>query len=155
MRTPLFRPFRPARLLLPVTTTTVLALTAGLLPAQALEPSPGSSGSGDSVIPQRGNGGYDVARYDIDLLYRPQRKRIAATTTVTATATQDLSSFNLELEGLEVRAVGARIPASPPPVARWPFGQVAVADAAPCFGTETVSVATAAEAAPALMSSSR
>jgi aminopeptidase N len=85
-------------------------LTAGTLvflssPAQALEPTPGSASSGDSVIPKRGNGGYDVDNYDIDLRWRAATRTIVATTAIKATATQDLSAFNLELQDLEVRDI--------------------------------------------------
>jgi aminopeptidase N len=85
-------------------------LTAGTLvvlssPAQALEPTPGSASSGDSIIRMRGNGGYDVDNYDIDLRWRPATRTIVATTAIRATATQDLSAFNLELQDLEVRDI--------------------------------------------------
>jgi aminopeptidase N len=85
-------------------------LTAGTLvllssPAQALEPTPGSASSGDSVIPKRGNGGYDVDHYDIDLRWRAATRTIVATTAIKSTATQDLSAFNLELQDLEVRDI--------------------------------------------------
>ena len=73
--------------------------------AQALEPTPGARGSGDSILPLRGNGGYDVAHYDIDLTWRPATRRIVATTRIRATAEQDLSSFNLDLEKLDVRDI--------------------------------------------------
>ena len=82
-----------------------VALTVLPLPAQALEPSPGSPSSGDSVIPARGNGGYDVDHYDIALRWRASSHGIAATTSVRATARKDLSAFNLELQGLTVRDV--------------------------------------------------
>jgi aminopeptidase N len=85
-------------------------LTAGTLvllssPAQALEPTPGSASSGDSIIRMRGNGGYDVDHYDIDLRWRPATRSIMATTGIKATATQDLSAFNLELQDLAIRDI--------------------------------------------------
>lgn len=83
---------------------TVAALTLGQTPAQAL-PAPGSPDSGDSVIAAHGNGGYDVKHYDIDLRWRPAARTIAASTAVRATATQDLASFNLDLQGLQVRSI--------------------------------------------------
>ena len=86
-------------------TVVVLALALLPLPAQALVAGPGSPSSGDSVLPARGNGGYDVKHYDIDLRWRADSRSIAATATVRATATQDLSSFNLDLEGLTVRGI--------------------------------------------------
>jgi aminopeptidase N len=89
----------------PLSLLAVAAVALLPLPAQALEPAPGSPSSGDSVIPERGNGGYDVGHYDIDLRWAAASRRIAATAAVRSTATQDLSAFNLELEGLTVRAV--------------------------------------------------
>jgi len=94
------------RLSLPtVSLLTALTLALSLVPAHALDPEPGSASSGDSVLPRRGNGGYDVADYDIDLRWRPASRSVVASTAVTATATQDLSSFNLELEQLTVDAI--------------------------------------------------
>jgi aminopeptidase N len=89
---------------------TLTLLAAGALaiphaPAAALEPSPGSASSGDSIIRMRGNGGYDVGHYDIDLRWRAGSRSIAATTAVHARATKDLSSFNLDLEQLKVRGI--------------------------------------------------
>ncbi len=86
----------------------VAGLTVGLLPAQALEPTPGSSGSGDSILPELGNGGYDVRQYDIDLTWRANVEKIDARTTIRAVATQDLSAYNLELAGLDIRRITVR-----------------------------------------------
>src|SRR5689334_12239126 len=66
---------------------------------------PGSSGVGDPYFPLEGNGGYDVAHYDLALTYDPARRALSGTTTVTATATANLSRFDLDLSGLTVRAV--------------------------------------------------
>jgi aminopeptidase N len=91
--------------------TVAAALAVGHVPAAANAPSPGSSGSGDSLVPQRGNGGYDVKHYDIDLRWAPRSRTIRATTAVRARATQHLSSFSLELEDLDVDRItvnGAR-----------------------------------------------
>ena len=52
-----------------------------------------------------GNGGYDVRHYDIDIDVDPVTNTISAQTTITAEATGDLTSFNLDLSGLEVHAV--------------------------------------------------
>lgn len=89
---------------------TLPALLAGALalshaPAQALEPTPGSASSGDSLIGGRGNGGYDVDHYDIDLRWRAASRSIAGTTAVRATATQDLSRFNLDFQDLRIRSI--------------------------------------------------
>jgi aminopeptidase N len=81
------------------------ALACPLVPAQALQPNEGSSTSGDSILPARGNGGYDVQDYDIDLRWRPGSRTIVARTAVEAVATQPLTAYNLGLEGLTVRSI--------------------------------------------------
>lgn len=65
----------------------------------------GSAGLGDSFYPLLGNGGYDVIHYEIALDVDPAANAIEATTMLTALATQDLSSLNLDLSGLDVEAV--------------------------------------------------
>ena len=77
----------------PATTTTVAAAT------------PGADGLGDSFYPKMGNGGYDVAHYDIDLDVDPAQNTIEAVTTITAAATQSLSSFNLDFTGLVIEGI--------------------------------------------------
>ncbi len=83
-----------------------LAAVAALsLPTVAhAEPAPGDSGAGDPYFPGYGNGGYDVARYLLRLDYGVVTKRIKGDATIKATATQDLSRFNLDLE-LAARSV--------------------------------------------------
>ncbi|MFG1950079.1 M1 family metallopeptidase [Micromonospora sp. NPDC048830] len=81
------------------------------LPAESEQPTrvrqfePGAAGVGDDYFPKYGNGGYDVTRYIVKVRYDPARDRLSGTTTVQATATTDLSSFNLDLAGLSVREV--------------------------------------------------
>jgi aminopeptidase N len=75
----------------------ILAGTAG---AAAFEP--GSSGLGDPFFPNAGNGGYDVSHYSLTLGYEPTSNQLAGTAVVTATATQDLSRFNLDLRGFSI-----------------------------------------------------
>jgi len=69
-------------------------------------PVEGADGAGDPYYPRAGNGGYDVAGYDIDLHYEPATDRLDGRTTVTATATVALRTFNLDLRlpatGVEV-----------------------------------------------------
>ena len=65
----------------------------------------GADGLGDKLYPQLGNGGYDVQHYDITLRFSPAENHIAATTVISAAATDDLSSFNLDLYGLSVSSV--------------------------------------------------
>jgi len=52
-----------------------------------------------------GDGGYDVARYVLTITYDAKSGVIDADDVVTATATQSLSSFTLDLVGLTVRSV--------------------------------------------------
>lgn len=66
---------------------------------------PGAAGAGDPYFPTYGNGGYDVGQYGIKVRYDPARDELSGTTTVQATATTDLSAFNLDLAGLTVRSV--------------------------------------------------
>jgi aminopeptidase N len=64
----------------------------------------GSDGIGDPYLPKAGNGGYDVASYDLDLRYQPKDDTLTGTATITATATADLSQFNLDLKDLAVQS---------------------------------------------------
>lgn len=81
-------------------------LLAAPLPAQTLDaPSAGSPGVGDSYFPGLGNGGYDALDYDLTIEFRPKGGSIDGLTRIRARATQALSAFNLELDGLEVLAV--------------------------------------------------
>ncbi len=82
--------------------TTTTATTAG---GTADDPHPGAAGAGDSYYPDIGNGGFDVGHYQLDLRWDPGARRLSGTTTVTATASQDLSSFALDLVGMEVSRV--------------------------------------------------
>ncbi|MGZ3145867.1 M1 family metallopeptidase [Lentzea chajnantorensis] len=59
----------------------------------------------DPYYPTDGNGGYDVAHYDVTLTYDPAIRFLTARTTVRAVATQRLSRFNLDLRGLTVSGV--------------------------------------------------
>jgi aminopeptidase N len=63
---------------------------------------PGSQGLGDPFFPLAGNGGYDVSHYGLDLSYEPGANQLTGTATITATATQDLSSFDLDLRGFTI-----------------------------------------------------
>lgn len=56
----------------------------------------GAPGIGDSYYPLDGNGGYDVAHYDLRLSYDPATDELWGTTTIQATTTQKLSRFNLD-----------------------------------------------------------
>ena len=58
---------------------------------------PGAAGIGDPYYPEFGNGGYDVAHYDIRDAYNPDTGRLTGSTRLQATATKNLSRFNLDL----------------------------------------------------------
>ncbi|MFI6845005.1 M1 family metallopeptidase [Kitasatospora sp. NPDC050467] len=66
------------------------------VPASAAQFGPGAAGIGDPYYPNAGNGGYDVSHYDIRLKYQPVTDELEGTATILATATQDLSRFNLD-----------------------------------------------------------
>ncbi|GAB1821222.1 M1 family metallopeptidase [Herbidospora sp. RD11066] len=65
----------------------------------------GAAGIGDPDFPADGNGGYDVGHYTLALGYDPQSRNLAGTATIDATATQHLSSFNLDLHAFTVSSV--------------------------------------------------
>ena len=80
----------------------LLAVTAAPAAAQF---TPGAAGGGDPFFPSAGNGGYEVRNYDVKLDSQPQNEQLAGDVTITARATQDLSSFNLDLRGFNVATV--------------------------------------------------
>src|SRR5688572_16363832 len=94
-------------------TLTVLAATTvlvGVMPGMAAADdggpgTPGAPGIGDPYYPLDGNGGYDVGHYDLDVTYDPDTDVLTGVATIHAVATQHLSSFNLDFEGLEVRSI--------------------------------------------------
>src|SRR6187549_444582 len=75
-------------------------VTAGA--AAGADFTPGSSGLGDPFFPNAGNGGYDVANYDLELAYDPGTDVLDGKAVVTATATQNLSRFDLDLRGFQI-----------------------------------------------------
>jgi aminopeptidase N len=97
-----------------------------VVPSVAPSFAPGTEGIGDPYFPRYGNGGYDVGGYDLKLTYAPASGQLDGTATITATATQDLSAFNLDLSRLAVskvtvdgqaatsRAVGDELVVTPP-----------------------------------------
>ncbi len=91
-----------------ITVAIATAITAGLVafapPAAASVFSPGAPGIGDPYFPLEGNGGYRPLHYDLNLSYDPATKNLAGVMTLTAVATQNLSSFDLDLQGLNVRS---------------------------------------------------
>ncbi|MEU9174787.1 M1 family metallopeptidase [Streptomyces sp. NPDC048420] len=83
-----------------VLVTTPVALVAVL--GAASPPSPGASGAGDPYFPLAGNGGYHVGHYDLALRYDPGSGHLDGKAVLTARATQRLSRFDLDFEGLTV-----------------------------------------------------
>lgn len=91
-----------------------LLLAAGLTaagPATAAVAAPvaGAQTSGDAMFPNVGNGGYDALDYDVAIAWTPgatlAASTIEATSTMTARAEGELSSFSLDFEGLVVDTV--------------------------------------------------
>ncbi|HEX6354561.1 M1 family metallopeptidase [Actinophytocola sp.] len=72
-------------------------------PAASGEPS--EEGAGDPYYPEDGNGGYDVTAYHVQISYDPSAKKLTGDTLVTAKAAEELTTFNLDLQGLEVSSV--------------------------------------------------
>ena len=66
---------------------------------------PGATGAGDPYFPLDGNGGYDVKHYFLDVAYDPDTDVLDGVATIEARATQNLSSFNLDLVGLTVHSI--------------------------------------------------
>src|SRR4051794_23866233 len=83
-----------------------LVLTAAIAvaaPAAAADRfAPGAPGLGDPFFPDAGNGGYDVSHYGLTLSYEPSSNQLSGTAVVTARATQNLSSFDLDLRGFAI-----------------------------------------------------
>lgn len=67
--------------------------------------SAGAPSVGDPYFPDEGNGGFDVRHYDIAFSYDPAAKRMDATTTITAVATQDLDQFDLDFRGPDISSL--------------------------------------------------
>ncbi|KRB46373.1 M1 family metallopeptidase [Terrabacter sp. Root181] len=83
-----------------VAASALVLVTAG--PAGAVAFSPGAPGAGDPYFPQAGNGGYDVSNYSLSLGYEPSSRQLTGTAVITATATQNLSRFDLDLRGFTI-----------------------------------------------------
>ena len=94
----------PSRVVALLLCALAVALTSAAFasPAGADAFTPGSRGLGDPFFPDAGNGGYNVSNYLLDLSYEPGTNRLAGTATITATATQNLSRFDLDLRGFGI-----------------------------------------------------
>lgn len=104
----------------------------------SFDPQPGSASIGDPYYPALGNGGYHAKHYAIDLAVDMVGNRIQGSTTVDAQATQDLSAFNLDLNGFDVGAV--TVNGQPATVARQD-GELTITPAAPLHQGEHFQVA--------------
>lgn len=83
-------------------------VTAVIVPEEAVgeQAEAGSSGLGDSYYPGFGNGGYDVTHYTLDITVDDMSTSdLTAITTIEATATEDLRSFNLDFIGFRIDSV--------------------------------------------------
>ncbi|HSS36832.1 MAG TPA: hypothetical protein VLR93_11210 [Patescibacteria group bacterium] len=88
-----------------------VAISLLILPGAALAAGPthhykaGSPGAGDPYFPLDGNGGYNVGHYDLAISYDPTTARLKGVATIEAKATQDLSRFDLDFDGLTIRSL--------------------------------------------------
>ncbi|GHE51301.1 metallopeptidase [Streptomyces longispororuber] len=80
--------------------TALTACTGG-----GVQGTPGAAGVRDPYFPKLGNGGYDVRHYGLKLGYDPGSRHLTGTAEITARAAKNLSAFNLDLKGLDVRSV--------------------------------------------------
>ncbi|MDT5028126.1 MAG: hypothetical protein QOE61_4552 [Micromonosporaceae bacterium] len=91
------------------TTTPVLGHratpTAGVVAGPNSSFGPGADGLGDPYYPKAGNGGYHVVNYDLDLRYDPATGKLTGSERITATATANLTQFDLDLKALTVESV--------------------------------------------------
>lgn len=69
------------------------------------EPAAGAAGLGDRYYPGLGNGGYDALHYELDLDIDPALGALDGSVAIRLCPTEALSSFNLDLIGLEVESV--------------------------------------------------
>lgn len=65
----------------------------------------GAASAGDNYVPGHGNGGYRVARYELDLRYRIATNRLSGSATIRARSTQLLERFSFDLVRLRVSKV--------------------------------------------------
>ncbi|WTB12612.1 M1 family metallopeptidase [Streptomyces sp. NBC_00829] len=86
---------------LPLAVVGLLATAAGPAAASTV----GSAGVGDPYFPLAGNGGYHVHHYDLTLGYDPKTRHLDGRAVITASATQRLTRFNLDLKGLKVTSI--------------------------------------------------
>jgi aminopeptidase N len=65
----------------------------------------GATSADDPYIPDSGNGGYRISRYELELSYRMSSNRLTGKAKLAAVTTQTLSRLSLDLVGLQVSKV--------------------------------------------------
>jgi aminopeptidase N len=123
----------------------VVAAALLTAPVAARAQSPGAPGAGDPYFPLMGNGGYEVDHYDLTLGVRPKPDKLKAVATISATATQALSSFNLDFRGLRVTSVTVN---GSPAAVRRRGGEMTVTPATPIANASSFTVAVAYHGRP-------
>lgn len=81
------------------TSSTIVSSTSTVVESGEYEA--GAAGIGDEYYPSLGNGGYDVAHYHLSLAYSTDGS-VETAAEITATATENLGSFNLDFAGWEI-----------------------------------------------------
>lgn len=101
------RPARSRRRRIVTGTAMIVALATTLVaaPVDALPSRDGSSGVGDPFFPEAGNGGYDVRDYAVTLAWDPTTSTIVATAKISASATQNLDQFDIDLRGFDITSL--------------------------------------------------
>ncbi|MQA08271.1 MAG: M1 family peptidase [Pseudonocardiaceae bacterium] len=111
--------------------------TVLLSTAASAAPEPGAPGIGDPYYPDAGNGGYDVGHYDIRLTYQPGGDKLSGTTTILATTTQELSSFNLDFA---LRTTSVRVNNAPAEFSKQAPTELKVTPAKPLAKGQPITV---------------
>ncbi len=65
----------------------------------------GAVSADDPYLPESGNGGYRISRYELELSYRVNSNRLSGKASLSGVTTQPLSRLSLDLVGLQVSKV--------------------------------------------------
>jgi aminopeptidase N len=112
---------------------TVAAVTLTSAAAAAADaPTPGAPGLGDRLFQNLGNGGYDAQQYALKLRYAAGApdQPVRGVVRMDATATQNLSSFNLDFAGDAIREVKVN---GKPARVDWQQEELVITPAAPLW----------------------
>ncbi len=118
----------------------VAAMVAGRPPAapgasgSQTSPTDGGDGVGDPYFPSAGGGGYDAEHYAIDLVWDEAAGVLSGTTTLTARATRELTTFHVDLA---YRGATAEVGGVSAVVKDGPGTDVAITPARPIQAGET------------------